>query len=65
MQKPKFKPEINRVKLNPEQAVLQCSCYDTNRHPLPPETGGGLGMICDGKEKRLAFTWAEGEQVSS
>ncbi len=26
--KPKFKPEITRVKLNPEQAVLACSCYD-------------------------------------
>jgi len=26
--KPKFKPEITRVKLNPEQAVLSCNCYD-------------------------------------
>jgi hypothetical protein len=26
--KPKFKPEITRVKLNPEQAVLTCACYD-------------------------------------
>jgi len=25
--KPKFKPEITRVRLNPEQAVLACSCY--------------------------------------
>jgi hypothetical protein len=25
--KPKFKPEITRVKLNPEQAVLSCTCY--------------------------------------
>ena len=24
--KPKFKPEITRVKLNPEQAVLSCTC---------------------------------------
>jgi hypothetical protein len=24
--KPKFRPEITRVKLNPEQAVLSCSC---------------------------------------
>lgn len=27
-QKPKFKPQIFRVKLNPEQAVLTCRCYD-------------------------------------
>ena len=25
--KPKFRPEITRVKLNPEQAVLACSCW--------------------------------------
>lgn len=33
--KPRFRPEITRVKLNPEQAVLACSCYqgwyDTGR----------------------------------
>lgn len=27
--KPKFKPEITRVKLNPEQAVLVCDCFTT------------------------------------
>jgi hypothetical protein len=27
--KPKFKPVITRVKLNPEQAVLSCDCYNT------------------------------------
>ena len=25
--KPRFKPGITRVKLNPEQAVLACNCY--------------------------------------
>jgi len=25
--KAKFKPEITRVKLNPEQAVLECPCW--------------------------------------
>ena len=25
--KPKFNPKITRVKLNPEQAVLSCTCY--------------------------------------
>ncbi|MFC1631809.1 hypothetical protein ACFL2I_04570 [Candidatus Omnitrophota bacterium] len=28
--KPKFKPIITRVKLNPEQAVLACACITTN-----------------------------------
>jgi len=29
--KPKFKPNITKVKLNPEQAVLACGCWDTMR----------------------------------
>ncbi len=29
--KPKFKPQITRVKLNPEQAVLACTCYNTGK----------------------------------
>lgn len=33
--KPKFTPEITRIKLNPEQAVLACSCY-TNRRAFDP-----------------------------
>ena len=28
--KPKFRPIITRIKLNPEQAVLTCACW-TNR----------------------------------
>jgi len=24
----KFRPRITRIKLNPEQAVLACNCYD-------------------------------------
>ena len=31
MNKPKFNPIVTRVKLNPEQAVLACSCYNSNR----------------------------------
>ncbi|MDD5097520.1 MAG: hypothetical protein PHU59_03405 [Candidatus Omnitrophica bacterium] len=27
----KFKPVITQVKLNPEQAVLACSCHDLGR----------------------------------
>jgi hypothetical protein len=27
--KPKFKPTVTRVKLNPEQAVLACGCWST------------------------------------
>ncbi|MBN3038786.1 MAG: hypothetical protein JW869_05135 [Candidatus Omnitrophica bacterium] len=27
--KQKFNPQITRVKLNPEQAVLACACYNS------------------------------------
>ncbi len=30
MKRPKFNPEITRVKLNPEQAVLVCPCYNVS-----------------------------------
>jgi len=29
--KPKFRPEIRRIRLNPEQAVLFCVCYSGSR----------------------------------
>ncbi len=28
--KPVFNPVVTRVRLNPEQAVLACSCYNTS-----------------------------------
>ncbi len=28
MSKPKFNPVVTRIKLNPEQAVLACTCWD-------------------------------------
>ncbi|MCM8774082.1 MAG: hypothetical protein NC820_05045 [Candidatus Omnitrophica bacterium] len=37
IRKPKFKPQVLRVKLNPEQAVLDCNCYDV-------ETKAGTGL---------------------
>ncbi|MFH1901191.1 MAG: hypothetical protein ABIK26_02940, partial [Candidatus Omnitrophota bacterium] len=33
--KMKFRPDITRVKLNPEQAVLSCSCYTGEWHQDP------------------------------
>ncbi|MBU1523554.1 MAG: hypothetical protein KKG50_02700, partial [Candidatus Omnitrophica bacterium] len=30
--KMKFRPEITRVKLNPEQAVLTCNCFKIGEH---------------------------------
>ena len=35
-QKSRFKPEITRVKLNPEQAVLQCDCDTVGQRLVGP-----------------------------
>ena len=37
--KPKFKPVITRVKLNPEQAVLSCDCWSNG---ITPPMGAGM-----------------------
>lgn len=31
MSKPKFDPIITRIKLNPEQAILACTCWSGRR----------------------------------
>jgi hypothetical protein len=44
--KKKFRPVITRVKLNPEQAVLQCNCYDVSHVGGIPDTSPGSSMYC-------------------
>jgi len=43
--KPKFKPEITRVKLNPEQAVLACPCY-VSGYRTGTSTNPGSIRVC-------------------
>jgi len=42
----KFKPEIKRVKLNPEQAVLQCDCFDGYWVEDSSSPAGGSRYVC-------------------
>lgn len=50
--KPKFKPEITQVKLNPEQAVLECACYDEGHgiggDGLRVNRPAGWHFVCNG-----------------
>ena len=46
--KPRFNPEITRVKLNPEQAVLFCQCYSEG---LYVTTGRVEATVCDGTSR--------------
>ncbi len=49
--KPKFKPVITRVKLNPEQAVLTCSCYDNDEISGGSETGFSVCVYANPRKK--------------
>jgi len=46
MNKPKFDPTVTRVKLNPEQAVLGCSCYNINRANNAASANTSMRSIC-------------------
>lgn len=46
--KKKFKPVITRVKLNPEQAVLQCSCYNQQNYAPVNNASGNWTCIAPG-----------------
>lgn len=53
--KPKFKPVITRVKLNPEQAVLWCACH-TGTRVLDLGRSGTYGYGLEGGPHCSAFT---------
>ena len=64
--KKKFKPEITRIKLNPEQAVLSCSCYDSGYAVLPVGAGNGTDLIAHRSGACLLGSktlWASGASV--
>lgn len=44
--KPRFNPEITRVKLNPEQAVLQCTCWTGGFLENPGGRDRGSKTVC-------------------
>ena len=61
--KPRFNPEITRVKLNPEQAVLQCTCFD--RHRIGTVVGTGARQYCNMDRSRSLLWYDEyGANVS-
>jgi len=60
--KPKFQPVITRVKLNPEQAVLQCSCYQGKRAIAGAGSDGMTigGGYCDPEGGKLGYAYVPG-----
>lgn len=45
--KRKFRPKITQVKLNPEQAVLSCGCYQGNIGANFEWGSGSLPILCN------------------
>ncbi len=59
--KTRFNPVVTRIKLNPEQAVLSCACYNTGNQAgaaVPASTS-----ICAGRTITRA-KFASGSTVS-
>ena len=55
--KKKFKPTITMVKLNPEQAVLSCTCYSGGKDSDGGEDYGSSPEVCNAfVSKSFTFT---------
>lgn len=63
LKKSAFNPEITRIKLNPEQAVLTCTCFasrlmntvqDRNKRNSVCQASGKLSNYCDKKASNNA-----------
>lgn len=46
MSKPKFNPIVTRIKLNPEQAVLSCACWDLGRYQAVTTNRTDVAGVC-------------------
>lgn len=66
LRKPKFRPVITRVKLNPEQAVLFCTCYSDGNYSSGADLySDTLGQrVCSGIDRRtgLGTNWCCGSR---
>ncbi len=55
--KPKFNPVITRIRLNPEQAVLACSCYSRRRtnYPYGRRSASVRSSVCYQNTRRTGY----------
>ena len=55
-QKPRFTPKVFRIKLNPEQSVLTCQCYNGGiRAPFGNAYHTNMDAACVSTSKTIAF----------
>lgn len=63
--KPKFKPEVTRIRLNPEQAILLCICYNVGRSPGLRTCSSKAMTVCSTEEKLTTSSIYLSSAVSS
>lgn len=63
--KAKFKPLITRIKLNPEQTVLACNCYDQGRLVSSNQTAGSTSVCSCAGDKNSTTLRQCSESTSS
>jgi len=51
--KAEFRPEVTRVKLNPEQAVLTCNCYNNGSYGTSTRGRKDFRGICEAAARVL------------
>ena len=65
-EKLRFKPVITRIKLNPEQAVLACTCYSQGRTWVRNKARTGVTVCSGGTRGTIASysTSTTGQTIS-
>lgn len=64
-EKNKFKPEVTRIRLNPEQAVLICLCYNTSRQVSMRSCTTKQFTTCDAEAKHTMTAYYATGAISS
>lgn len=65
--KPKFKPMITRIKLNPEQAVLTCNCFNAGFRLYRTSIKTSIADVsgCDNARIRAGNSCDDGDSLYS
>lgn len=63
-QRPRFKPLITKIKLNPEQAVLACSCWNTNLYLRSTGTNRTVATCIQNSRSTSAYARSTGASRS-
>lgn len=63
--KMKFKPEVTRIRLNPEQAITICMCYNVGRSQTLRSCSGKQTTVCESEGKATLTSYYGTSAASS